>query len=76
MEGLWILKQQPQLETLSVVSQRSLYTWKYIYYLQEEIFAQDGASFQSIPVARSVVTPVTSIFQMKDMDNIFPLIAS
>ena len=31
-----------------------------IYYLQEEIFVQDGASFQSIPVTRPVVTQCTT----------------
>ena len=49
--------------------------WKSIYFLQEEIFVQQGASFVSFSVTKPVVTQGTTRHQMKDIDINFPLIS-
>ena len=53
--------------------QRSLYTWKYFYYLREQNFLQHEFNFESISVTELLVTHSTIRYQMKGMDIIFLL---
>ena len=72
VRSLWLY--QGGLRVSSSKTHRSLNIWKSICSLWEEIFVQDWASFQSVPVTRPVVTDVTARYRMKGMDITSPLI--